>query len=311
MPDSPDVRAFVLDEDNQASHSFLRRCATYLSTHNELSPRMAEVVQQIMAERSGEAPVGFRPGRVDRIGFAMAEDLPGVYNGTYTVDNGDEHLTYRIHTVRNGALQGQRIIKRLVAGGEYKGFGTLRTDGTLYVWRRFAEDESALYVQWARLLLRFLNENTLSPHQNMYWFDLPTAPRALLAALRSGDEESLIPSPTRFQVSLSRLCRRCNRELTTPTSVEAGIGPECLTRTEERTAAANPMEPVTEAMRNLGAAAQRAATTLPFGDDDDEEDDGVIRRPRLAPRATRRPAATRARPTRPTRMSEIDSSWEQ
>jgi Family of unknown function (DUF6011) len=144
---------------------------------------------------------------------AGPDDAATIFNGVYTIDMGGRHLTYKIHTVLSGPLQGKRIVKRQQQYGEFQGFGFLNRQGGLSLWRRFNDDRQATYVVWAEKLLEILSTE---------------ACRTYLAAGNGAYCHTDGPDQTR--ISLSRSCRRCNRALTTPTSIGRGIGPECEAR---------------------------------------------------------------------------------
>ncbi len=211
-----DVVAFLSDSAN-LNNDFLRSVSEFLTNRRYLTERQVQAVRRNLNRPApGAAPVNqdnepAEPG-----------DCPEIFNGTYTIDDGREHLTYKIHTVRNGPLAGKRIIKRLMGHGGYEGFAFLTRSGGVKVWRRFANDENtnAVYILWAKQLVAQLRANV-------------------------GYADSLVVNG--FTISVSRLCRICNRQLTTPTSVERGIGPECEARQdgENRTTAAAPRRTLT------------------------------------------------------------------
>lgn len=113
-------------------------------------------------------------------------------DGTITVvlTNG-KHFTYRIETVKRGDLEGKRIVSLLVGpdnNRSYKGFGFVSTCG------------------------RFIN----------LWKKCDTEAFQKHRILLVGNANELIT-----QWLQSGKCKRCGRKLTTPESIERGIGPDC------------------------------------------------------------------------------------
>lgn len=123
-------------------------------------------------------------------------------NGTFTVRNLKKgtHRTVKIHTARRGKLEGQRIIS-LMTGPDnvnnYKGFGFVN-DNNIRVWKKNEGNR----------LLEFLAQT--------------------VADWTMGRSEDY--SRIGVELMISKRCIRCNRKLTTPESIEAGIGPECAGR---------------------------------------------------------------------------------
>lgn len=204
-----------------AENSFLLSVAEQLTARRHLSDRQVAAVRRFMERentpqpRLRERPVASPP--------AEANECPSVFNGVYTMESGGQHLSFKIHTATQGPLRGKRIVKRLVAGGQFVGFGFLNRDGGLNLWRRYEADAEATYVRWARDLLAILTQSGTLTH-------VQSGRSAFTATLSQGS----------YRISLATVCRCCNRALTTPTSVERGIGPECEARAtgENRTTAA-------------------------------------------------------------------------
>ena len=123
-----------------------------------------------------------------------------MFNGLYTVKNVEKntHRTVRVSTVRKGQLEGKRIMSLLTGPdnmNSYQGFAFVDDMGNVQVWRKFQSDKvkpwlAAVVAQWAK------NQN----------------------------------KPQGVDVLLSKRCLRCNRTLTTPESIERGIGPECASK---------------------------------------------------------------------------------
>lgn len=183
---------------------------------------------------------------------ATPDQVPHIYNGTYTMDNGSRHLTFQIYTATRGPLRGKRIVKRQLQYGEFQGFAFVNADGTLGVWRRFEQQSNDLYMVWARILLAGLNNRDN---------DAPGVDQIQMV----GND----PTPVTFTVQRTRSCRRCNRQLTVPTSIESGIGPECARRSssDNRTSAADahaiPVQANTTYEFTAVASAPRPSVRLP------------------------------------------------
>lgn len=259
MPSDIELEAQVVSwlTSYSGNDQFLRSLRRWLETHDSLTEgQMRAAIRNYQEARTG------LPSNASEAGM---DDCTHIHNGVYTIDNGTEHLTFQIYTPLRGTLAGKRIIKRKLPSGRYQGFAFLTPTGGLKVWRRFAADDGTLYVSWARALLSMLFER---------------------------NEEDRVRNPSSFtytsggvdyHVAMSTVCRRCNRRLTTPTSIRDGIGPECARRSVEETVAANAMaeteavnvaatetiraEQEALAERNARAARERRATAavqVPF-----------------------------------------------
>ena len=120
------------------------------------------------------------------------------YNGYVTAHNPatGQHRTFRIQTVHqseNLFMLGKRIIGLLVGPdntSSYQGFGFVEEDGSVRVW---SKHRGTQYEKLADVLNR-----------------------ADYFAEQHG---------VRFECSVK--CRKCNRDLTDPLSIELGIGPVC------------------------------------------------------------------------------------
>lgn len=117
------------------------------------------------------------------------------YNGYITVTNPEtgEHRTFRIRTYTKGNLKGRRAVGLLYGPDnttQYRDFGFVNPDGRIYVWKRFRD---TVYEKLANVL-NFAG--WFAEHKNI-------------------------------QFDSSIKCRRCNRDLTDPESIELGIGPVC------------------------------------------------------------------------------------
>lgn len=123
-------------------------------------------------------------------------------NGTLTIESPKGgHRTFRITTSK--ALGGKRVVALLTGSdneNDYTGFAFATDDG-VKVWRRFLSTPNEKPTKWE-------------------YFG------AMLDRLVGGIENPLTLDG--YTVKHERKCRRCNRKLTTPESIEAGIGPECI-----------------------------------------------------------------------------------
>lgn len=114
------------------------------------------------------------------------------HNGTITVQSlkTGEHRTFKVSTVRHGALEGKRIVSMLVGAdneNDYQGFGFVDDRG-ISVWQR----KRTSFFETVANMLAFPDN----------WQD-------------------------KARFLFEGRCRRCNRKLTHPESIDSGIGPEC------------------------------------------------------------------------------------
>lgn len=136
-----------------------------------------------------------------------AERAAKLFNGTYTVVNREsgEHRTFRVETQAADAkfAAGKRIVSLLTGpnnGSDYTGFGFVDDDG-IHVWaKRREKPEGKRWSPWEVYAI-------------MLW-DL---------AAEGGTRHY----ESQYAVRLAGTCLRCNRTLTTPDSIERGIGPIC------------------------------------------------------------------------------------
>lgn len=108
------------------------------------------------------------------------------------------HKTLRVHTQQGGKFAGRRLISLLVGPrntSDYEEFGeiTPSEQTPVLVWKHWRGSRTAYY---AVLLLRLVRGEVVGGHS----------------------------------VEVSKRCLVCNRPLTTPESLVAGIGPECQKR---------------------------------------------------------------------------------
>lgn len=118
------------------------------------------------------------------------------HNGVFTVRSTrtGEHRTFRVRTQPDDSsfAPGKRVLSLLVGpdnGNDYKGFAFVDENG-VYVWGSKRTDQ---YLKLAKMLEKLAEHSAAG----------------------------------RVEVFASTRCRVCNRTLTTPQSVESGIGPVC------------------------------------------------------------------------------------
>lgn len=128
---------------------------------------------------------------------------PRLFNGTYTIRNRDteEHRTLRIRTQPKDAsfAPGRRLIGLLIGPeneSDYRSFGFVGENG-IHVWKRF--QASGPWNAYARAIMEL-----------------------------TGDEPTDLDET--YDLLVSRRCLVCGRKLTTPESMESGIGPVCAGR---------------------------------------------------------------------------------
>lgn len=184
-------------------------------THGEQEYlRTLEAAQQgIIATSREETGPDFGNPTIREDGSPVVPDL---HNGVYTLDNGTQHMTFRIKTRQRGEFAGRRTIAKMASYGEFREFGFLQETGTIAAFRRVRAERNEQYMRWAEIMIRMARAR-----QRTLLVDGPTGADRVT-----------------FSLQETRSCIRCNRALTTPTSIEAGIGPECAARTSERTVAA-------------------------------------------------------------------------
>jgi len=118
------------------------------------------------------------------------------HNGYITITSKESgvHRTFRIHTQKVDAkfAPGERLVGLLIGSDnehDYKDFAFIGNNGRVILWKKHRGDK---FYEWAAKAL----EN----------------PQDWLA---------------KCDISFDGRCRKCNRLLTDPTSVELGIGPKC------------------------------------------------------------------------------------
>lgn len=144
---------------------------------------------------------------------------PLLFNGTYTVTVPDRgHFTIRVHTAQDGKLKGRRIISMLTGSdneGDYTGLAFWNDDrGSAQVWKKHRSAGTCPSFNgstWDRAWNK--TERKLA-----VFLDL---------ALHSNGGHWYAKGCRLFE---EKRCLMCNRKLTTPESIESGIGPVCAHR---------------------------------------------------------------------------------
>lgn len=119
-----------------------------------------------------------------------------IFNGTFTLIGPRGHRTLKVKTVRAGSLEGRRIVSLMTGSdneSDFTGFGFVNPDNSVSVWRKFAGSDKEIIGR-------------------------------VFVKLYMGGE---IPG---YSIEASKSCIVCNRKLTSPESLESGIGPECSGR---------------------------------------------------------------------------------
>lgn len=139
----------------------------------------------------------------EMISKGLSIELPVVQNGVYTIENTatGEHRTFKIKTQSNDATfaPGERVISLLTGPNnesDYKGFGFV-DNNDIRIWR---------------------SRRAASPHYEQY-------AKALWSLATLGAESPY--SRKGYRLHLEGRCVMCNRRLTTPESIQYGIGPVC------------------------------------------------------------------------------------
>lgn len=129
------------------------------------------------------------------------------HNGKITIKSPTgQHRTFCIKTQKDDAnfAPGERIISLLDGPdneNDYKQFGFVKEGGLIVVWRKYRGSvgdngyEPSAYERYAKMLMHVEHYERLGA-----------------------------------QYMFATSCRRCNRTLTTPESIQSGIGPICAGR---------------------------------------------------------------------------------
>ena len=125
-----------------------------------------------------------------------------IQNGIYTIESPTgQHRTFKINTVQKGKLEGKRIVSLLTGPDNntcYSGFGFVDDNG-IAIWHKYRQDSK--YDKYSTCLWSLAIEASQSRFYHLG-----------MRLLHEGR------------------CLRCNRRLTTPESIQRGIGPECFSK---------------------------------------------------------------------------------
>lgn len=131
-----------------------------------------------------------------------------IFNGIYTIQNlsTSDYRTFKIHSQLEDArfAPGRRIISLLDGAdnhNSYRGFGFVEDDG-IFVWNKYRGKDKMSSFDWFSIMVWHIATRT--PHN---FFDYNA-----------------------YKLHLEGKCIKCNRRLTTPQSIESGIGPICAGR---------------------------------------------------------------------------------
>jgi len=122
-----------------------------------------------------------------------------INNGTFTLINKETatYITLKIHTALKGGLKGKRIVSKLIGPdntSSYKGFAFVNDNDGIIVWNNQRTQKN-----WQ--VVKILRSLSIEGKSSRYY--------------------------DKVEMVLSKRCMRCNRKLTTPESLELGIGPFC------------------------------------------------------------------------------------
>ena len=126
-------------------------------------------------------------------------------NGIWTIQGPRGHRTVSIETQADDArfAPGKRVVSLLVGPDDWQGFGFVSQDSRIAVWTKYRGHDGQ--ASDCEKIASVLVDLFLRPD---------TTPLAAAGYVILGEAT----------------CTRCNRRLTTPDSILAGIGPDCRTR---------------------------------------------------------------------------------
>ena len=140
-------------------------------------------------------------------------NLSAIFNGTYTITNvaTGVYRTLQVKTQKPDAkfAAGNRIAALLTGSDNetsYTGFGFVG-ENSVSIWRK---RQTPAYKYFAHIL--------------------PKAAQSLVGTEGIEVEGTFTAAGRDYRVQLSKRCLMCNRKLTTPESIERGIGPDCAKR---------------------------------------------------------------------------------
>jgi len=155
---------------------------------------------------------------------AIRAAAPSVKNGTFTVSHERlGHFTVKLWTCAKGALAGKRILSLL----------TGPNNDTDFTGVAFWNDEAKVANVWKR----HRGEKSSQPVDGFAWqtigwsvYEQKLAIWCDLATRGAEQERHGYWFGEGYRLQLEGRCVVCNRKLTHPESIDAGIGPECASR---------------------------------------------------------------------------------
>lgn len=155
---------------------------------------------------------------------AIRAAAPNVNNGTYTVSHERlGHFTVKLWTALKGNLAGKRMLALLTGPNNERDFTAVAfwddAQMRVAVWRRYRGPGSHMAIDG----FNWQTSGWSAYEQKLaIWCDLAT---------RGADADAHgFWWGEGYRLQLEGRCLRCNRKLTHPESIEAGIGPECAGR---------------------------------------------------------------------------------
>ena len=140
-------------------------------------------------------------------------------NGTFTLSGNGFHLTFEVKTSKKGFFEGKRIVSIMIGRdneSDFLGIANIEPDGSLRLWRK-AEGCRKNPATGEPLTAKQIEAviNLILEHGKV-------------GAIHGAEVTKKFVSNSRsYELMASVRCIRCNRKLTNPESVVAGIGPEC------------------------------------------------------------------------------------
>lgn len=152
---------------------------------------------------------------------AIRAAAPNVHNGTYTVSHPTQgHFTIKLWTGQKGDFTGKRILSLLTGPNnetDFKGVAFWNDERKIaHVWRRFKGARSSFPIDG----YHWQKDGGWSAYEQKLAIWCCLAVRGSSSYWRAEG----------YSLLLESRCCICNRKLTHPESIEAGIGPECARR---------------------------------------------------------------------------------
>jgi hypothetical protein len=139
------------------------------------------------------------------------------HNGTFTISSPKGgHRTFRVRTILDGDLEGKRVLGYLQGPDNERDFFDFAFvfDSGIAVWKKWRKADN----RWG--ISAYPKPGTpasvFEQMAGMFW-EVVVARRGSIVDLG-------------YTFEASTVCRVCNRRLTTPASIEVGIGPDCAAK---------------------------------------------------------------------------------